>query len=254
MSCGLNPKQEEVLNKLTTLSSADGILGIIDVLPFTFPTTGQGIAEAVGLGPQYAEIAAGIKEIESFLSDIQNGLIPDELLEALPPELRESVKSFHQDAKDLYNKLQDPAAAGLDFVLQGEGLANEVDRLKTKWGDIDAGAGGIEGVVDLIKSGSMDLKNICKKLDNLKKSADGLLTIFGGTPLTAPDEDPSNSVNETPAEIPETVIPEITQDVERRVDEILSEFENIEEPKLLNKLKLNEKMRTLQQITGSLGL
>lgn len=247
MSCGLNEKQQEVLDKLTSLSSADGILGVLDAFSFTFPTTGQGIAETLGVGAQYATLTTEIQKVEQFITDIQNGMIP------IPDNLiPEELKTLQTDVQGLVNKIKPVASSATDVILSAEQIANEVSNLKTKWGDIDLGDGGIENLPNLIKSGAVDLENLCKKIPNLQKSLDGLSNVLKGTPITAPEEPPED-VEEGEA-VPEIPKPSVTQDYERRATEIEKEFAEIEPPKLYDKLEANETMRTLQQITGALGL
>jgi len=245
MSCGLNDQQQEVLDKLTSLSSADGILGILDAFPMPFPTTGQGIAEAFGVGTQYVTLTAKIKEVEDFITDVKNGMlpIPDNLI---PPEL----KSLQSDVQGLIDKIKPLASSATDVVLSAEQIENEVKNLKTKWGDIDAGAGGIENLPNLIKEGAVTLDNLCKKVENLQKSAEDFSNVLKGTPITAPKEEPENVEEGDP--VPEIPKPSVTQDFERRAKEIADEFADIERPKLFDKLEINEKMKTLQQITGAL--
>jgi len=255
MSCGLlNDKQNEILGKLTELSSAEGVIGLLDAFQFTFPTDGQGIAEAAGVGTQYANLASEIQVVESIISDVQNGLIPDALLEKIPPELREGAKSLHGDVTDLINGINNKVDSIGGVILQGENLAREIERLETKWGGGSLSSfGDVKGIVSKIQSGALDLDSLCNDVDNLKKSLDGLSTIFGGDAITPPEEGPSEP--EEAEEIPEIPTPTITQDMERRVQEIFAEFtDNPEVPALYNKLETNEKMKILQQITGALDL
>lgn len=247
MSCGLNDQQQEVLDKLTSLSSADGILGLLDAFPMPFPTTGQGIAEAAGVGTQYLTLTTKIQEVEQFITDVKNGMlpIPDNLI---PPEL----KTLQSDVQDFVNKIKPLASSATDVILSAEQIKNEVKNLKTKWGDIDAGAGGIENLPNLIKEGAVTLDNLCKKVENLQKSADGLSNVLKGTPITAPKEAPEEVEEGDP--VPEIPKPSVTQDYERRAKEIADEFADIEPPKLFDKLQANERMKILQQITGALGI
>lgn len=247
MSCGLNDQQQEVLDKLTSLSSADGILGLLDAFPMPFPTTGQGIAEAAGVGTQYLTLTTKIQEVEQFITDVKNGMlpIPDNLI---PPEL----KSLQSDVQGFIDKVKPLASSATDVILSAEQIKNEVKNLKTKWGDIDAGAGGIENLPNLIKEGAVTLDNLCKKVENLQKSADGLSNVLKGTPITAPKEAPEEVEEGEP--VPEIPKPSVTQDYERRAKEIADEFADIEPPKLFDKLQANERMKILQQITGALGI
>lgn len=255
MSCGLlNEQQNEILGKLTELSSAEGVLGLLDVLPFTFPTTGQGIAEAAGVGAQYGQLATKVQVVEELIADVKNGMIPDVLLDNIPAELRDGAKSLHGDVKDLINGINGETEGIVDVVLQGEALKNKVENLKTKWG---GGAlstyGGIDNIASKIQSGALDLEGLCNDVDNLKKSLDGLSTIFGGDAITPPEEGPGEP--EEAEEIPEIPEPVITQDTQRRIQEIYAEFtDNPEVPALYNKLEANEKTKLLQQITGALGI
>lgn len=247
MSCGLNEQQQQVLDKLTSLSSADGILGLLDAFPMPFPTTGQGIAEAAGVGNQYLTLTTEIQRVEQFITDVKNGMlpIPDNLI---PAEL----KSLHSDVQDFVNKIKPLASSATDVILSAEQIENEVKNLKTKWGDIDAGAGGIENLPNLIKEGAVTLDNLCKKVENLQKSAGDFSNVLKGTPITAPKEAPENVEEGDP--VPEIPKPSVTQDFERRAREIADEFADIELPKLFDKLEANEKMKTLQQITGALDI
>lgn len=247
MSCGLNEKQQEVLDKLTSLSSADGILGILDAFPLPFPTTGQGIAEALGVGAKYVTLTTKIQEVEQFITDIENGMlpIPDNLI---PAEL----KSLQSDVQGFIDKVKPLASSATDVILSAEQIANEVNNLKTKWGDVDLGDGGIENLPNLIKNGAVNLENLCKKIPNLQKSLDGLSNVLKGTPITAPKEAPENVEEGEP--VPEIPKPNVTQDFERRAREIADEFADIEPPKLFDKLEANERMKTLQQITGALDI
>lgn len=247
MSCGLNEQQQEVLDKLTSLSSADGILGLLDAFPMPFPTTGQGIAEALGVGAQYATLITEIQKVEQFITDIENGMlpIPDNLI---PPEL----KSLQSDVQGLVDKIKPLASSATDVVLSAEQIKNEVKNLKTKWGDIDAGAGGIENLPNLIKEGAVTLENLCKKVENLQKSAEDFSNVIKGTPITAPKEAPENIEEGDP--VPEIPKPSVTQDYERRAKEIADEFADIEPPKLFDKLEANERMKILQQIAGAIDI
>jgi len=248
MSCGLlSEKQNELLGRLTSLSSADGVLGLLDLTPFTFPTSGQGIAEALGVGAKYATLTTDIQRVEQFIADVKNGMIPIPT-DLIPPKL----KSLHTDVKEVINKVK-PAVNNLSaVVLDAEGIANEVKNLKSKWGDIDVGAGGLEALPGLIKTGALDLESVCNKIDNLQKSADGLRNVLKGKPITPPDEDPAPA--DAPEPVPDIPVPTVTQDIERRVNEILAEFEEIEKPALYNKLEANEKTKILSQIAGRLGI
>jgi uncharacterized phage infection (PIP) family protein YhgE len=247
MSCGLNEQQQEVLDKLTSLSSADGIFGILDAFPLPFPTTGQGIAEALGVGAQYATLTTEIQKVEQFITDIENGMlpIPDNLI---PPEL----KSLQSDVQGFIDKVKPLASSATDVILSAEQIANEVNNLKTKWGDVDLGDGGIENLPNLIKSGAVDLETLCKKIPNLQKSLDGLSNVLKGTPITAPEEPPEDVEEGEP--VPEIPKPSVTQDFERRAKEIADEFADIEPPKLFDKLQANERMKILQQITGAIDI
>ena len=247
MSCGLNEKQQEVLDKLTSLSSADGILGVLDAFSFTFPTTGQGIAEALGVGAQYATLTTDIQKIEQFITDVQNGMlpIPDNLI---PAEL----KTLQSDVQDFIDKVKPLASSATDVILSAEQIANEVSNLKTKWGDVDLGDGGIENLPNLIKNGTVNLENLCKKIPNLQKSFDGLSNVLKGTPITAPKEEPEDVEAGEP--VPEIPKPSVTQDYERRAREIVDEFAEIELPKLFDKLQANEQTKILQQIAGALDI
>lgn len=249
MSCGLNPDQQAVLDKLTTLSSADGIIGIMEALPFTFPTTGQGLAEAAGFGTQYAKLIPKIREIESFITNIENGIIPEI---SLPPQL----DSLQNDIKGVIEKVKPQLATATDVFLNAEQLANEVTILKNKWGNIDLGAGGIENLPNLIKSGAVDLEKLCSQIPNFEKGLDGLTNILKGQPITVPDEAPEEP--ELSGQLAAAKLTNLTQDFTRRAQEIKDEFAGIEAPKLLNNedpiftKKVGEKL-TQEELIRAMG-
>lgn len=152
---------------------------------------------------------AGIKgKIEAALPEIK-----------IPPE----IKGIQKDVEAFAGKLLVGKLAAAD-------LANEITNLKTKYGDLDLGDIDLEDLPNLLRTGALDLENICKKIPNFE--GEGVDIVLKGTPISFPKIDAVALIKGAP--IPEIPDLSVTVDIQRMKKEAEDKFINITKPTFFN--------------------
>lgn len=207
MSCELTPGQQKILDSLDVLS--EGPMAILESLGIPIPTTGQGVAEMLGVGAQYAEVIAKLKSIE------------DSIKAAIPQiDLPDEIKGLQSEIGDFAKKI-------INTALAAEDIKDQLDILKSKWGGVDLGDYSIEDIPRLIKSGVLDLQNLCKMVPNYTEEEDetgGVNLIIRGMPTTYPTTNPVAAA--LGLSFPEIVKPDITIDITRHQREAGERYVN----------------------------
>lgn len=175
-------------------------------------------------------------EIEGKISELQNGAIggiksiidaqvadlKNELKAALPEiEIPTKIQNLQKDIESFAGKI-------LTAKLAGEDLIAELETIKAKWGGLDLGSISINDIPRLLRSGALDLDNICQLIPNYE--LDGAEITLRGTPITFPNINVENLIRGGP--LPKLTKPDFTVQVNRRVKNATNKFLNISLPGL----------------------
>jgi hypothetical protein len=105
-------------------------------------------------------------------------IVISKLKEYVPEiELPEEIKGLQADIESFASDI-------LTAKLAADDLKNEVSNLKTKYSGLDLGDVAIDDIPNLLKTGALDLNNLCQKIPNFEE--DGAGFILKGTPITTP--------------------------------------------------------------------
>lgn len=161
--CGATEKLLELTDSI--LSKDELIDKAIDKLPIT-AAQGQSIQDAI----EIALIATDAAALQSIVISKLKEYVPE-------IELPEEIKGLQADIESFASDI-------LTAKLAVDDLKNEVSNLKTKYSGLDLGNVAIDDIPNLLKSGALDLNNLCQKIPNFEE--DGAGFILKGTPITTP--------------------------------------------------------------------
>lgn len=116
----------------------------------------------------------------------------------------------------------------LTAQLAAEDLANELTRLEQKWSGVDLGNIRIQDIPQLLRSGALDLENICQLIPNFEK--DGSQVVLKGTPISFPEINVADILKG--GSLPNVQVPDFAEVVTRRVQKGTEKFINISVPGL----------------------
>lgn len=201
--CGATEKLVELTDSI--LSRDELTDKIIDKLPIT-PAQGQSIQDAI----EIALIATDAAAIQSLITSKLKEFIPE-------IELPEEIKGLQADVESFASDI-------LTAKLAAEDLVNEVNTLKTKYSGLDLGDVAIDDIPNLLKSGALDLNNLCQKIPNFEE--DGAGFILKGIPIATPTK--SAVADLLGIDIPEDVEFVYRIDPVRRAKEAAANFIDVE--------------------------
>jgi hypothetical protein len=193
---------------------AEGLLKLaekIDVVNTTIDTSLKTLTDGVA---NSAIITALTATVQGFA---------DGILAKVKDHIPEFAKT-----KGMISDIQDIAGKILTVALAGEDLKNELTTLKQKYTGLDLGNIDLASLPDLLRSGALDLENICNKFPNFEQ--DGADIVLRGTPITFPDIDPVAIIRGH--KLPEMIKPEFGFDVQRRVREAGEEYFQVVNPQI----------------------
>ena len=116
----------------------------------------------------------------------------------------------------------------LTAQLAAEDIANELTRLEQKWSGVDLGNIRIQDIPQLLRSGALDLENICQLIPNFEK--DGSQVVCKGTPISFPEINVADIIKG--GSLPNVQVPDFAEVVTRRVQKGTEKFINISVPGL----------------------
>jgi len=174
-----------------------------------------GIDEFTGIFDMSANSAAVQAEINSKVGSLVNKL------KSVVPEIPVPVVSLQSDITEFAEKI-------LTAKLAGEDLIAELETIKSKWEGVDLGSISINDIPRLLRSGAMDLDNICQLIPNFE--LDGSEITLRGTPITFPSINVESIIRGGP--LPKLIKPDFTVQVNRRVKNATNKFLNISLPGL----------------------
>lgn len=152
-------------------------------------------------------------EVDKVIGSLK-GLIPEIDIPVIP----DSVQN------DFTNVVQNILTA----QLAAEDLANELTRLEQKWSGVDLGNIRIQDIPQLLRSGALDLENICQLIPNFEK--DGSQVVLKGTPISFPEINVADILKG--GSLPNIQVPDFAEVVTRRVQKGTEKFINISVPGL----------------------
>tara|TARA_B110000881_G_scaffold190052_1_gene181054 strand:+ start:2679 stop:3314 length:636 start_codon:yes stop_codon:yes gene_type:complete len=161
--CGATEKLVELTDSFLTKDEL--IDKAIDKLPIT-AAQGQSLQDAI----EIALIATDAAALQSIVISKLKEYVPE-------IELPEEIKGLQADIESFASDI-------LTAKLAVDDLKNEVSNLKTKYSGLDLGNVAIDDIPNLLKSGALDLNNLCQKIPNFEE--DGAGFILKGTPITTP--------------------------------------------------------------------
>lgn len=167
------------------------------------------------------DMSANKAAVQAEISATVGGII-DGLKASIPEiDIPTPVVSLQSDITDFAEKI-------LTAKLAGEDLLSEFETIKSKWEGVDLGNLNINDIPRLIRSGAMDLDNICQLIPNFE--LDGAEITLRGTPITFPDINVVDIIKG--GSLPRLTKPDFTTIINRRVKNGANKFLNISAPGL----------------------
>lgn len=195
MSCGPAEKLTKLAEDFETVEAQiDTMIADVEAQVGAIQATAQ------------AEVDKVIGSLKGLMPEIDIPFIPD------------SVQN------DFTNVVQDILTA----KLAAEDLANELTRLEQKWSGVDLGNIRIQDIPQLLRSGALDLENICQLIPNFEK--DGSQVVLKGTPISFPEINVADIIKG--GSLPNVQVPDFAEVVTRRVQKGTEKFINISVPGL----------------------
>jgi len=216
-SCGLTGKQKEIFDNLMNLDTAQGVIGLAAAVIPGFPTTGQGVAKALGAEAEYLKLITEIERIESFIDDPIGGILNEV---DFPPE----VDSLQSDIRQFIDEVKPIVSDARAVVLTAKEIENKVQNLKNKWSGVDV---DLDNIAQVVQSAVVDIDNLCKTIGNWKRNGEGDLVLYG-SPITVPTTGPLKFL--TGKNIPRVIVPEIRIDLDSKAEELVEEYQDISKP------------------------
>lgn len=203
--CGATEKLVELTESLGT---TDEIIDkLIDKIPIT-PAQGQAVADAAAIVAMASDAAA-----------IQS-LVTSKLKEFMPEiEIPEEIKGLQSEVEAVVTDILTAKSAAED-------IANDVQKLKTKYSGLDLGDLDLQDIPSLLKEGALDLNNLCKKIPNFEENELGEF-VLKGTPITTPKK--SAVADLLGIQIPEVKDFVFKIETSKQIEEAAASFENIKE-------------------------
>tara|TARA_S200002703_G_C3754448_1_gene232143 strand:- start:270 stop:866 length:597 start_codon:yes stop_codon:yes gene_type:complete len=169
-----------------------------------------------------------IADVEGQVGQIQSQIqteidkLTDKLVGFIPEiDIPIEVDSLQGDISGILEKL----IAG---QIIAEDIAQEVAILEAKWGGLDLGNISFTDIPRLLRSGALDLNNICQVIPNYQNS--GAEVTLKGTPISFPEVNVADIIKG--GSIPRINKPEFRVDVNRRIRNGTNKFLNINIPDL----------------------
>ena len=205
MSCGIPPEAQKLLDSLDVLE--EGPLGVLSLLDIPVPTTGAGVASALGLSTEYAEITAKMATIKNDL-------------ESLVPDIGLNLEDISPFNDGLLKDVSGFAENLVTTALAGKQVADEIKKLQTKYSGIDLGELKIDQIPELLRQGTLDLQNLCQKLPNFEE--EGTTFVLKAVPISFPKISPKAII--AGHKLPELPKPRATVNLQRRAREAGEKF------------------------------
>ena len=152
-------------------------------------------------------------EVDKVIGSLK-GLMPEIDIPFVPDSIQGDITNLVQNI--------------LTAQLAAEDLANELERLEAKWGGLDLGNIRIQDIPQLLRSGALDLENICQLIPNYEK--DGSQIVLKGTPISFPEINVADILKG--GSLPNIQVPDFAEVVTRRIEKGSEKFINISIPGL----------------------
>lgn len=174
-------------------------------------------------------------EIDSLVSSIQSGAIGGikSVVDDATSQVKDAVRGMIPEIdlpklpESLQNDVTKIAKTLITGKLAADQIQNELNNLKGKWGNIDFGDIDLNNLPNLLRTGALDIENICKLIPNFEK--EGADIIVKGLPITFPEIDAVNIIRG--GTIPEIPKPKVVIDVARAKREAGEKFINVVKPR-----------------------
>jgi hypothetical protein len=188
--------------------------------------------ELLKLADQFDEVES---RIDGMIGDVEGqvGQIQS-IVQAEIDKLTETLTGYipEIDIPIEIDSLQGDVAGILEKLIAGqiiaEDIAQEVAILEAKWGGLDLGNINFTDIPRLIRSGALDLQNLCQVLPNYQNS--GAEVTLKGTPISFPEINVPDIIKG--GSIPRINKPEFRVDINRRISNGTNKFLNINIPDL----------------------
>lgn len=168
-----------------------------------------------------ADVEGQVGQIQS-LAQAELDKISDKLVGLIPEiDIPLEVDSLQGDIGGIIEKL-------LTGKIIAEDIAQEIATLEAKWGGVDLGNISFTDIPRLLKSGALDLQNLCQVIPNYENA--GAEVTLKGTPISFPEVNVADIIKG--GSIPRINKPDFRVDVNRRVKNGTNKFLNITIPGL----------------------
>ena len=140
--------------------------------------------DSIPISPSVSQAATDAAAILSMATDAQaiQQLVTDKLNQYVPEiEVPEEIKGLQADIESFASRF-------LSAKLAVNDITNEINNLQTKYSGIDLGDIAIQDIPDLLRTGALDLNNLCQKIPNFEE--DGAGFVLKGTPISTPVSSP----------------------------------------------------------------
>ena len=125
--------------------------------------------------------------LQEEIGDKLNGIVDDveDKINGVLGKIESAIPAllFPKTSQGLQRDVEDLLKLILIWGHEGPRVIERIEQLKDKWEnmyDVD-----IDNIADLLRQGAIDLENLCKMVDNIKKS--GVDFIVTGTPSSTPE-------------------------------------------------------------------
>lgn len=147
--------------------------------------------------------------------------------------IKEKIKAHVPDfakARGLISDIQDISEKILTLALSGQNLKDELQLLQEKYTGLNLGNLDLQNLPDLLRSGALDIEQICKLFPNFEE--DGVDLVLRGAPVTFPEIDPVAIIRGH--RLPELPSPQYGVDIQRRVREAGEEYTQVVNPSIFS--------------------
>ena len=161
---------ENLVELTQSIGSTDELVGtLFDKIPIS-PTVSQAVTDAAAI----IDMATDAQAIQELVTSKLKQYVPE-------IEVPEEIKGLQADIESF-------ASSFLAAKLSVDDITNEINNLQTKYSGLDLGDIAIEDIPDLLKTGALDLNNLCQKIPNFEE--DGAGFVLKGAPISTPTDSP----------------------------------------------------------------
>lgn len=187
----------------------------------------KGLADSVDALTEKAESLVNesplgkLGDLEAQAADAANSVMGK--LEAMVPSIK--LPEIPDHLKTLQDEMKEVAAFVALGALAAPLMKIKIDQMKKKWGSLGSNV-NIDNLADKLRTGAMDLDDICKLVPNL--DTDGINITVKGTPTSFPDIDPVSLLKGVP--LPPMAKPKIVVDIVGGAKKQGADFLDVELP------------------------